>query len=202
MGTGAIDRRSPGLVLVVSGPSGSGKSTLVTQLLELREFPLGFSVSSTSRAPRAGEIPGQHYRFLSRDTFLAMQAKGEFLESAEVHGHLYGTPREPVEQAVRTGQWVLLEIDVQGHRQVKKWMPEAISFFIRAASLDDYARRLRARGTESEEDIARRLESVRRELECATEYDYQILNEDVTQAVRTWRTLLIGIDTARGRMNV
>lgn len=194
--TDALDGR--GMLLVVSGPSGSGKSTLVHKLMAIGEFPLVFSVSATSRPPRAGERPGRDYIFLSRDEFLATLGRGEFLEHAEVHGHLYGTPRRPVEEAMSAGHWVLLEIDVQGHRQVKRWMPEAYSFFIRAASMEDYDRRLRQRGTETEEVIARRLKSVRDELACAVEFDFQIVNEDIEQATRTWRTLLAGLRARRG----
>lgn len=188
----------PGMLLVVSGPSGSGKSTLVHRVIRSEEFPLVFSVSATSRRPRAGELEGRDYFFLERSEFLAMEGRGEFLEHAIVHGDLYGTPRRPVEEAIAVGHWVLLEIDVQGHRQVKRWMPEARSFFIRAASMEDYERRLQMRGTETTEVIERRLQSVREELACAIEFDYQIVNEDIEQATRTWRTLLAGICARKG----
>lgn len=183
-----------GKLIVVSGPSGSGKSTLVRELLSAGDFPIEFSVSATSRTPRAGEIDGKHYRFLRRDQFLEMVGRGEFLEHAEVFGNLYGTPRRPVEKALAEGRWVLLEIDVQGHRQVKNAMPEAVSFFVRTPSLEGYEERLRSRGTETEEAIARRLADVRVELAAAPEYDYQIVNETVPQAVRTLRTLLRGLE--------
>lgn len=182
-----------GLLLVVSGPSGGGKSTLVQRLIDTRSFPITFSVSATSRAPRPGEIPGKDYHFVEREEFLAMRSRGEFLEHAEVHEQFYGTMRQPVVEALHRGDWVLLEIDVQGHRQVKQMMPEAVSFFIRAADLATYEQRLRGRGSESEEQIAVRLNNVRRELACAVEYDFQIFNEDLDQALRTWRTLLVGI---------
>ncbi|MBX9653152.1 guanylate kinase [bacterium] len=189
---------SRGLLLVLSGPSGSGKSTLVRRLLEPGDLPVSFSVSATSRPPRPGEVPGEDYIFLSRDEFLAMRERGEFLESAAVHENLYGTPRQPVEEAIGRGEWVLLEIDVQGHQQVKDLMPEAISFFIRASDLSVYEDRLRGRNTESEAEIALRMDNVRAELSRAVEYDFQIVNEDIEQAIRMWRTLLAGIQSLRG----
>jgi guanylate kinase len=128
-----------------------------------------------------------------------MRDAGEFIESAEVHGNLYGTPRLPVEEAINAGRWMVLDIDVEGHRQVKALMPEAVSFFVRAGSLETYEARLRARGTESDRQIAIRMDAVRRELASATSYDYQIVNDDLEQAARTWRTLLQGVQAARAR---
>jgi guanylate kinase len=188
-----------GLLVILSGPSGSGKSTLVHRLLSLVEFPITFSVSATSRPPRPGEKAGKDYLFLPRDEFLRMRDAGEFIESAEVHGNLYGTPRLPVEEAINAGRWMVLDIDVEGHRQVKALMPEAVSFFVRAGSLETYEARLRARGTESDRQIAIRMDAVRRELASATSYDYQIVNDDLEQAARTWRTLLQGVQAARAR---
>lgn len=188
---------SRGMLIVVSGPSGTGKSTLVQRLLQQQCFPISFSVSATSRAQRSGEVPGKDYIFLSRDEFQAMQARDEFLESAEVHGNFYGTPRKPVEEAIERGQWMLLEIDVQGHGQVKRIMPEAVSFFVRAASLEAYEDRLRSRQTESEQEISLRLQAVHEELASAVDYDFQIVNEDIDQAVRTWSMLLRGVAASR-----
>ena len=182
-----------GLLLVVSGPSASGKSTLVEKIVGSGEFPIRFSVSATSRDPRPGEVPGKDYIFVSRETFLEMRERGEFLESAEVYDRLYGTPRQPVEEAVARGEWVLLEIDIQGHAQVKQAWPEAISFFVRAGDLATYEERLRSRGTESDEQVALRIENIKAELGEARHYDYQIVNDCLEQAARTWRTLLAGI---------
>lgn len=190
--------QAPGYLLILSGPSGSGKSTLVQRLIESGQFPLCFSVSVTSRPPRHAELDGREYHFVTPIEFDGMLRRGELLEHAQVHGNWYGTPRKPVEKALAAGQWVLLEIDVQGHRLVKQWMPQAKSFFIRAASLEDYAKRLTDRGTESKETIARRLQSVQRELASAVEFDFQIVNEDIGQATRTWLTLLAGIRAQRG----
>lgn len=189
---------APGRLLVVSGPSGGGKSTLIQRLLETVDFPLAYSVSATTRPPRPGEADGREYHFLSRDQFEEMRRRGEFLETARVHENLYGTPKKPVESALQAGQWMLLEIDVQGHRQVKEWTPLAVSFFIRAGSIDAYAKRLRARGTENEEAVAGRLRSVQRELDAAVEFDFQIVNDDLEQALRTWRTLLAGLRVQQG----
>lgn len=185
--------------MIVSGPSGSGKSTLVREVLSAGEFPISFSVSATSRPPRPGEIDGQHYRFLSREDFQKQISSGMFLEYADVHGNLYGTPRAPVEDLLSHGRWVLLEIDVQGHRQVKSVQPDAVSFFIRAPSTDGYRDRLVQRGTESEEVIARRSADAALELQAAPEYDFQIVNETVPQAVRTLRTLLWGLTVLQGQ---
>ena len=127
-----------------------------------------------------------------------MQERDEFLESAGVHDNLYGTPKQPVEEAIGRGEWVLLEIDVQGQQQVKRLMPEAVSFFVRASSLEVYEDRLRGRNTESEAEIALRMDAVRRELAHAVEYDFQIVNEDIEQAIRMWRTLLAGLKTLKG----
>lgn len=191
----ALDR--PGLLLVVSGPSGGGKSTLVRELVQGGEFPIDYSVSATSRAPRPGEVEGRDYFFLSRDSFAARAAAGEFLEHAEVHGNLYGTPKAAVRAGLANGRWILLEIDVAGQRQVKQVLPEAVSFFIRAPSLEDLEARLRRRRTEDEAAIARRLADARAELAAAATFDFQIVNETVPQAVRTFRTLLKGLVAER-----
>lgn len=196
-----MNDKGKGMLLVVSGPSGSGKSTLVEELMRLNEFPITFSVSATSRPPRPGEIEGKHYHFLERQRFEELRDQNEFLEHAHVHGHLYGTLRAPVTKALEEGRWVLLEIDVQGYQQICATMPEAASFFIRTPSLEGYEERLRARGTETEEIIAKRLAAARNELEHASKYDYQIVNETVAQAVRTMRTLLWGLRTQRGLQN-
>ncbi|MBY0589307.1 guanylate kinase [bacterium] len=183
----------PGGLIVVSGPSGSGKSTLVHQLLADADFPIRFSVSATSRPPRPGEVEGVDYFFVSADRFEAMRQAGELLESASVHGNLYGTPRGPIEEAIRSGQWILLEIDVQGYRQIKNLLPGAVGFFIRAGSRDTYADRLKQRNTESDEQLQTRLDNVAVELQSASEYDFQIVNDDIQQALRTWKTLLRGL---------
>jgi guanylate kinase len=198
MASHPANQPNPGLLLIVSGPSGGGKSTLVRELMQEGNFPIDFSVSATSRSPRPGEEDGIHYHFYSRERFEELRESGEFLEHAEVHGNLYGTPRGPVLQSIEKGRWILLEIDVQGHRQVKKAMNDAVSFFIRTPSLEEYQKRLIRRGTESPEVIARRVADATRELRDAPEYDYQIVNESIPQAVATFRTLLHGLKYERG----
>lgn len=182
-----------GAVLVVSGPSGSGKSTIIQKCLQLGEFPLEFSVSATSRQPRPGELDGKDYHFINREQFLIKKEKGEFLEAAEVHGNLYGTLKESVQQAVQQGRWVLLDIDAQGYKQVRQTMPQVVSFFVRLPNIEAYEHRLRCRATESEQQLAQRLADVRLQLADAWMYDFQIVNETLDQAVRTFRTLLWGL---------
>lgn len=187
-----------GLLLIVSGPSGSGKSTLVKSLVRAAEFPIVFSVSATSRPPRPGEVDGRDYRFVGRERFEELRLAGEFLESAEVHGNLYGTLARPVEAMLADGKWMLLEIDCEGHRQVKARMPDAVSIFVRAPSLEEYERRLIQRGTETPADVARRVADAKAQLLEAPTYDYQLVNESVPQAERTLRTLLLGLKALRG----
>lgn len=189
----------PGMLLIVSGPSGSGKTTLVQGLIRSGEFPLEFSVSATSRTPRPGETDGVQYRFVDRQRFEQMKSTGDFLESAQVHGNLYGTLRQPVETALAAGKWMLLEIDCEGHRQVKQKMPDAVSIFVRAPSLEAYEQRLRQRGTETEQNIRRRVDDAKTQLLEAHEYDFQLVNETVPQAGRTLSTLLWGLKALQGK---
>jgi guanylate kinase len=193
------DAVTPGRLLVISGPSGSGKSTIVRELVASGEFPIRFSVSATTRPKRPGEIEGRHYRFLGRTEFEKLRAADELLEWAEVHGNLYGTPRKPVQETLAQGGWVLLEIDCEGHRQVKRLMPDSVSVFIRAPSDDLYEARLRLRSTESEAELGRRLDDVKHQLGHAASYDFQVVNETVEQAVRTLRTLLRGVEARQTR---
>jgi guanylate kinase len=168
-------------IFIVSGPSGSGKSTLVQRLRDLPDIM--FSVSSTTRPPRATESPGKCYDFISEDEFNRRVAAGEFLEYAQVFGrHWYGTPRQIVDEARRTGRDLVLEIDVQGARQVKEKLPEAIAIFIVPPSRQDLERRLRSRGQDSDEAIARRLERARQEMARSVEYDFVVVNDDLERA--------------------
>ncbi len=173
-----------GPLIILSGPSGSGKSTVIRRLLATTDLPLRLSVSATTRAPRAGEVDGVHYHFWTPERFEREVAAGAFLEWAEVHGRYYGTLLGEVEPYREQGQGVLLDIDVQGAAQVRKRYPgDHVSVFLRARSLDDYRQRLRQRGTEAEDAIARRLLAAERELACAGEYDYQVVNDVLEQAV-------------------
>lgn len=172
--------------VVISGPSGSGKTTIVERLLETSPVKLVKSVSATTRPPRKNEVHGGDYYFLTPQEFDDRRRRGEFLECAEVHanGNWYGTLKSEVEQARRQGAWALLEIDVQGARRVMQDYPQALTIFLRAESVEDYERRLRFRGTDSEEVIQRRLANARNELQSAPHYRYQVVNDDLDRAVR------------------
>jgi guanylate kinase len=169
---------------VIAGPTAVGKGTVVRELLKLSDN-IVLSVSATTRAPRPGETDGVEYYFLSHEEFDRMISEGEMLEYAIVHGtNKYGTPRKPVEDALAAGKEVVLEIDIQGARQVKKAMPSSLSIFIAPPSWDELVRRLSLRGTESADEQARRLETARQELASADEFDSVIINEDIAKCAR------------------
>lgn len=180
-------------VVVVSGPSGCGKTTIVERLIEQQPVPLVKTVSATTRPPRRGETDGVSYYFLSNDEFGRRLARGEFIEHAEVFGtgNLYGTLQSEVERAAADGAWALLEIDVQGAMQVVSRFPDAITIFIRTPSEDVFEARLRARGTESDEMIQRRVATARQELQAAPRYKYQVVNDDLTVAVTEVSQILL-----------
>lgn len=170
-----------GRLFVVAGPSGAGKGTLIEELL--RRHPTAWlSVSATTRAPRSGETHGVQYYFLDRAAFRDKVRNGDFLEWAEVHGNFYGTPRQSVIERLEGGRDVILEIDVQGARQVREKMPDAVGIFVMPPSLEELQRRLRGRGTESDSEIARRLRNAREENEAAKEYRYVVVNDDLRRA--------------------
>ena len=180
-------------LVILSGPSGSGKTTVIHRLLAESGLPLRLSVSATTRPARPGERDGVEYHFWTRERFEEERARGAFLESAEVHGHCYGTLRAEVEPYRRQGVLVILDIDVQGGRQVREKCPDAVSVFLRAPSLAAYEERLRKRGTETEAAIARRLAAARGELAHAGEYEYQVVNDDLDTAVAALIALLKGL---------
>ena len=169
-------------IVVLSGPSGSGKSTIVRELLRQSPVKLTLSVSATTRAPRQGEVSGRDYYFLSSQEFQQRRERGEFLEFAEVHstGNWYGTLRSELDRAKAEGAWALLEIDVQGAKRVLEQYPNAISIFL---TTSDFEQRLRSRGTESEDVIQQRLATAKSELQSATMYGHQVLNDDLQTAV-------------------
>jgi|SRR5450432_1389979 len=171
-----------GTLYIVAAPSGAGKTSLTRALLE-RESGIELSVSYTSRPPRPGEVDGVHYHFVPRTEFEAMIARGEFFEHAIVHGDLKGTARAPVERSLAQGRDVLLEIDWQGARQVRSKLPGTVSIFILPPSRQELERRLRARASDSEEVIRRRLADARRDLEHAREFDFVIVNDDFNTAL-------------------
>lgn len=191
----ALEGAGPGRgrLLVLSGPSGVGKSSVVAQLRSQRP-DLVFSVSATTRSPRAGELDGVHYRFVDHAGFESMIARGQLLEWAEFAGHLYGTPAEPVEEALAAGSDVLLEIELQGARQVRDSAPSAIRVFLAPPSWEVLVERLQGRRTESPEVIERRLATARVELAAEAEFDHTVVNASVEEAAEAILALL---DAAR-----
>ena len=170
-----------GKLLVISGPSGAGKSTVVFKAIEGRE-DICFSTSVTTRSPRPGEVDGREYFFVDFERFREMVENDELLEHAEYVANRYGTPRAYVEQRMSEGMNVLLDIEVQGARQVRKKMPEAVLIFIAPPSIEELERRLRGRGTDTEAAIEGRLIRARQEFQEADFYDYLIVNDDVEKA--------------------
>ena len=171
-----------GLLFVVSAPSGTGKTTVVEHLAG-RTSRLRQSVSFTSRAARVGEVDGVDYNFVSRAVFETMVRQGAFLEWAEIYGDLYGTSRADTERVLASGSDLVLVIDVQGGRQVRGQLPEAVAIFVLPPAFEALARRLRARNKDSEEAIARRVARARREVDAVTEYDYVVVNDELDRCV-------------------
>jgi guanylate kinase len=187
------------LVIIVSGPSGSGKSTLVQKILEMPgTMP---SISCTTRGRRATESSGKCYDFVTEAEFEAMIARGEFLEYARVFGrHSYGSPKKWLEESQRLGLDLVLEIDVQGASQVKRQLPESVAIFILPPSRQELERRLRSRGQNSDEDIARRLQKARDEIaEFGKYYDYCVVNEDVERAGREVQAIVTALRCTKAR---
>ena len=184
---------SRGELFIVASPSGGGKTTLirrVMQELSTEGREAHFSVSHTTRAPRACERPGVDYHFVDRAAFQAMAARGEFLEFAEVHGNLYGTSRAEVEGRLERGCDVFLDIDVQGARQVRAFLPDAVKVFIFPPSHDELRRRLVARRQDSDETIAIRIKNAVREMREYAEFDYVIINDRLEDATRALASIV------------
>ena len=181
-----------GVLFVFSGPSGVGKGTLKAKLFEEFADRIAYSVSATTRGPREGEVDGKDYFFISRQEFERRVKNNEFLEHAEFAGNCYGTPRAYVEKLLDSGMNVVLEIDVQGALQVMKSMPECVSVFILPPSFEELEHRLRGRGTETEQKVRERLETAKRELPYAPQYDYQIVNGgDIEAAYQSLREVFL-----------
>jgi len=192
------EQRLQPLVLIVSGPSGSGKSTLVQKLLQMPGTMA--SRSYTTRPRRAAEATGKCYDFVTEAEFAAMVARGEFLEFARVFGkHSYGTPKKWLDESRAKGLDLVLEIDVQGAAQVKEKLPESVAIFILPPSREELERRLRSRGQDSDEEIARRLARARSEIEAFGNYDYCVVNNDVERAGREVEAILTALRCTRSR---
>lgn len=180
-------------LVVVSGPSGSGKSSIVRNLLG--RLDIEFSVSATTRSPRPGEIDGRHYHFVNKENFEEMIASGELLEWAEYNGHYYGTPKSGVDRATGEGRDVLLEIEIQGARQIRSHRPDALMFFIVPPSIAELTTRLRTRGDTSPEDIESRLAIATTEIEEAAEvFDHIVVNDILERASDEVANLIIAPD--------
>jgi guanylate kinase len=176
-------------ILVISAPSGSGKSTLVRRLIA--SLPdLAFSVSHTTRPRRGGEKEGLDYFFVTRRRFERMIAAGDFIEWAEVYGHLYGTSKAQIDKALADGRDVLLDIDVQGHQQVRQRLPEAFSVFVMPPSFRELERRLTARHSDSPQAVERRLAAARQEISHWPEYDYLVVNGRLSLATQDLRAIV------------
>jgi guanylate kinase len=180
-----------GNLFIISAPSGTGKTTILKEILVGMQKVI-FSVSHTTRSPRTGEKDGIDYYFIDKKTFAAMQKQELFLEWAEVHGNLYGTSIHKVQEATEQGLDVILDIDVQGARQVKKRLGDKGAFiFVAPPSLEELARRLAGRSTETEADIATRLTNAKQEMKSITNYDYVIVNDSVDKAVEILKSIII-----------
>mgnify|MGYP001028111967 FL=1 len=179
----------PGRLTLITGPSGVGKGTLVQRLLA-HHPEIWLSISATTRSPRAGEVEGEHYFFLSREAFERQVGEGGFLEWAEFAGNLYGTPRQPVEAQLAAGRPVLLEIELEGARQVRRSFAAGFQIFVEPPSFVELERRIRGRGTDTEEAIARRLERARVELAAAPEFDAVLVNGELELALAELEQLL------------
>ena len=182
---GANTKECPplGKLIVLTGPSGVGKGTLMNAILQ-RYPELHYSVSTTTRSPRPGEVNGKNYHFITRSEFENLVTQGEFLEWAEFAGNCYGTPREAVLNHIQSGKLVVLEIELEGARQIRHSFPSALSIFILPPSFAELEKRIRGRGQDAEEAISRRLNRAEEEIAAADEFDLQIINDDFEQALQ------------------
>lgn len=179
-----------GKLIVISGPSGAGKSTVVFKAIEGRD-DVCFSTSVTTRKPRPGEVDGREYFFIDRERFTEMVAKDELLEHAEYVSNCYGTPRTYVEEKLASGMNVMLDIEIQGARQVHAKMPEAVMIFVVPPTLEELRRRLEGRGTDTAEAIEGRLARARQEYREADFYDYIIVNDDIDVAAKELSAIML-----------
>jgi guanylate kinase len=185
--------------VILSAPSGGGKTTIARELLK-RRTDVGYSVSCTTRAPRPGEVDGKDYFFLSRAEFARRREKGLFAESAEVHGHLYGTLRSEVQRVLDQGRHVVMDIDVQGAMQFMGAFPHSVTIFVLPPSGEVLLERLRERKTESKEELARRLLSALQELQAVERYEYVVVNDELERAVQRVAAILDAEVVSRERV--
>jgi guanylate kinase len=184
--------------VILSSPSGGGKTTIAHRLLNERG-DVGYSVSCTTRPPREGEVQGKDYHFLTETDFVRGQKNGEFAESAEVHGYLYGTLRAEVERVLSSGRHVIMDIDVQGARQFAKAFPRSVLIFILPPSADVLVERLRIRGTEDSDSLIRRFKSAKDELKAIDLYQYVIVNDEIDSAVAAVSSIINAEGLSRSR---
>jgi guanylate kinase len=194
--------KNSGDLFIVSSASGAGKTTLIRRVLADPRFPPGslhYSVSHTTRPPRAGETDGREYHFVSPDAFNALVAEDGFLESARVHGHLYGTSRQEVVPRLERGVDVLLDIDVQGGRQVRSKIPDLVKIFVFPPSRAVLEKRLVARASDTRDEVLRRLAAAAAEMSEFGEYDYAIINDELETAVDELRSIIVARRAGRNR---
>lgn len=179
-----------GLLIVVSGPSGTGKGTVCGELLD--SMPeLAYSISATTRAPRAGEVDGKNYYFLTKERFEELISEGGFLEYANVYGNYYGTPLVKIQERLAEGNDILLEIDTQGALEVMKKCPDGLFIFLLPPSLGELERRIRGRGSETEESLKKRLGNAKAEIAVGEKYKYVVVNDTVKKAVARIKSIIV-----------
>lgn len=186
--------------IILSSPSGGGKTTIARHLLERRR-DVGYSVSCTTRAPRPREVDGRDYYFLTRDDFVQRRLAGDFAESAEVHGNLYGTLRSEIARVLGKGQHVIMDIDVQGARQIREAFPSSVTVFVLPPSGEVLLERLRKRKTESPQQLVSRLNSALQELRAVEEYEYVVVNDDLDHAIQSVGAILDAEVLSRERVS-
>jgi guanylate kinase len=180
--------KKKGLLLVISGPSGAGKGTVCKALV--KKHDLWVSVSATTRSPRAGEVEGESYYFITREEFTSRIENGDFLEYAEVYGNMYGTPKPNVMEKLEEGKDVILEIDIQGALKVKETYPEGVFIFLLPPSMEELKKRIINRGSETKESLMTRFKSAYKEVNYVSKYNYAVINDTVDEAVKKIESIL------------
>jgi len=170
-------------LIIITGPSGVGKGTVVKEILNMNSNKLWLSISATTRKAREGEINGEHYYFLSKEKFQKMIKDNLFIEWAEFADNFYGTPVESITQKIDSGYKVILEIEVEGARQIKEKFPDSLSIFLLPPNIRELEKRIRNRGTENEESISRRLERSKFEISCSEDFDYIVINKNLQETI-------------------